>query len=240
MSLRDQLLMLQHSDSFFPSGASSWSWGLETLAVDFKDQFQHRSRRYIHQAESTSNNCQLIDDFVVSQVQQRWYVFDAIFITQAWQHADEIMQLIKLDHSLHEHTLVSEARQGSIKLGQTLLKIYAEFPVASQFLDHIQSGESYGHQAVVQGVIFKALGMSLENALLSSAHGLITNMVSAAIRLGLIGYLEGQHVIKHSHQLIANLIEQQLPTAQQLSTFNPMAEIAMMRHEHQQSRLFSN
>ena len=30
----DQLALLQHGDSFFPSGAVSFSWGLETLAED--------------------------------------------------------------------------------------------------------------------------------------------------------------------------------------------------------------
>lgn len=240
MPLRDQLLMLQHSDSFFPSGASSWSWGLETLAADFQEQFKQRNRRHLQQIEKRSNNCQMIDGFVVSQIKQRWYVFDAIFIAESWQCTDDVEQLLQLDDSLHQHTLVNEARQGSLKLGQTLLKIYAELPIASQFFNHIQAGRGYGHQAVVQGAIFKALGMSLESTLLSSGHGLITNMVSAGIRLGLIGYLEGQQVIQHSHQVLADLIEQQLPTSQHLSTFNPMAEIAMMRHEHQQSRLFSN
>lgn len=240
MAVREQLLMLQHSDSFFPSGASSWSWGLETLSVDFQKQFQQRNRRQQAQIKQSSNNCQLIENFVLSQIQYRWYVFDAIFISEAWKEAENLERIIQLDKHCHQYTLVNEARQGSIKLGQTLLKIYAELPLVSTLLNLIVSENSYGHQPIVQGVVFNQLGMSLENSLLSSGHGLITNLVSAAIRLGLIGYLEGQYVIQHAHQVLAHLIEEEIPNLQLLSTFNPMAEIAMMRHEHQQSRLFSN
>ncbi len=240
MSLRNQLMMLQHSDSFFPSGASSWSWGIETLSTDFKKDFKLRQRRkHISNLPSETNKV-MIEEFVLSQLKRRWYVFDAIFIIEAWKSVDDFAKLTELDQQVHQYTLVNEARQGSVKLGQTLLKIYSEIPMSHTWLESIRNKQTYGHQCVVQGAIYASLKMTIEQSLLTAGHGFITNLVSSAIRLGLIGYLESQQIIQNGHELLAELLSETLPSFQDLSTFNPMAEIAMMRHEQQQVRLFSN
>ena len=241
MSLQSQLLMLQHADSFFPSGASSWSWGLEPLAHDFKHQFNTRTRqRHTQQELPQTDNAKWVEQFVLSQLQHRFYHFDAYFLQQAWQSADDLTSLMQLDEEVDSFTLVHEARQGSMKMGNSLLRLYAQHDLAKDWLEQIQQKQAYGHSCVVQGAMFATLGFELNDAVLTVAHGYVTSLVSAAIRLGLIGYLESQQILGTAHQLLAALIQKGLPSCAALSTFNPMVEIAMMRHEHQETRLFSN
>lgn len=243
MNIQSHLLMLQHADSFFPSGASSWSWGLEALAQDDRHLFQTRSRqrqKKVTEAVPEHTNAQHIQQFVLSQIQHRWYAFDVIFLLEAWKSAADLDRLMSLDQEVDCLTLVNEARQGSMKLGSSLLRLYPTLELSRQWLAQIQEKQAYGHSCVVQGAVFAQLGMTEEDALLSSAHAFCTSLVSAAIRLGLIGYLEAQHILTVAHTHIATLMQQGIPSLDALSTFNPMVEIAMMRHEFQDMRLFSN
>ena len=62
----NDLVLLQHGDSFFPSGAVSFSWGLETLADDGR----------VHSADSVS-------EFLVNQIRYRWATSDRAALAAA-------------------------------------------------------------------------------------------------------------------------------------------------------------
>ena len=71
--LRAMLALLQYGDSFFPSGAVSFSWGLEGLA----------SRGAVETEED-------VKGFVVGQLDARWAHFDrAIIVAAHLAHANE-------------------------------------------------------------------------------------------------------------------------------------------------------
>ncbi|MDQ3261067.1 MAG: urease accessory protein UreF, partial [Pseudomonadota bacterium] len=82
------------------------------------------------------------------------------------------------------------------------------------------------------------VGLSLEEAQVTSAHTLSLGVLGAAIRLGIIGHIDAQKILLAAHATIDNLLK--VVVDDELSSFIPASEIAMMRHEVGQSRLFAN
>ena len=80
--------------------------------------------------------------------------------------------------------------------------------------------------------------MSLQEAQVTSAHTLCLGVLGAAIRLGIIGHIDAQKILQTAHATIDGLLSARVDS--ELSSFVPASEIAMMRHEVGQSRLFAN
>ena len=75
---------------------------------------------------------------------------------------------------------------------------------------------------------------------MAAAHSLCTGLASAALRLGLLGHLEAQQVLTQVQPTILELLVEPAPLPDQVHGFSPLAEIAVMRHETQDLRLFAN
>ena len=81
--------------------------------------------------------------------------------------------------------------------------------------------------------------MSLAAAEAISAHGLAVGLLGAALRLGLIGHLEAQRSLQALRDEIAGLLSAQALSADAMHAFTPAADIAVMRHETAEVRLFA-
>src|SRR6516165_5769516 len=110
------LISLQHADSFFPSGAIAFSWGLETLVAD----------RIVWDAAT-------LEDFVRGQLLYRWASFDRTFVVAAMKAPARC--LYALDREVDCLSLVKEQREGSIRAGCSLLAVHARLgtPGAAEF-----------------------------------------------------------------------------------------------------------
>ena len=97
-----------------------------------------------------------------------------------------------------------------------------------------------GHVAVVQGLVWRGIGLDAEVAIGVSAHCFCIGMIGAALRLGIIGHLDGQRLLAKLHDLVAELQATPIPSLHEISTFTPACDIAFMRHELQPGRLFAN
>ena len=104
--------------------------------------------------------------------------------------------------------------------------------------------ESYvsarGHVAVVQGILWTNLGINLDSMCVMAANSLALNILSAGLRLGLIGHVDCQLILGRMHDVIEKILESAAPKIDEIHAYSPAADIAMMRHEIQQSRLFAN
>jgi urease accessory protein len=217
------LTLLQHGDTFFPSGANAFSWGLETLHADGLLR--------------TAEDIRLLLD---GQLKYRWALCDRPALTRAYHHADDLATVASCDAELDSMSLARELREGSRRAGGALLRIHAqlETPQAASYRERIQAGQAYGHLPVVQGMLWRGVGMPLEGAQITSAHALCLGILGAAIRLGIIGHVDAQRILVNSHARIEHLLR--YPAVLELSNFAPASEIAMMRHEAGQHRLFVN
>ncbi|MCO5366108.1 urease accessory protein UreF [Pseudomonas alliivorans] len=240
--LGSALLAMQQSDSFFPTGAVAWSWGLETLKADGHLGRIERVPPRRRQRETRPDRSAELCGFVEGQLRHRWNSFDRAFLVAAWQSADDLDQLMLLDAQIEALTMAEELRQGSRRVGHALLGVHAALgtPGAERYQHQVLVGETPGHLCVLQGLIWKQLGMQLEHCQLAAAHGLCTGLVSAAVRLGVMGHVDAQRVLTSIQPLIAQLLALDPPEPDNASGFTPMAEIAVMRHETQELRLFAN
>lgn len=226
MTKQEHLLtLLQHGDSFFPSGAVSFSWGLEML----KDDHLVTSREGVEQ-------------FVKNQLGERWVSFDRAVLAHTYDCADNNEKVTNIDHLVECMTLPSELREGSKRLGAALCATYSKLGVAQakQYQIYIFEKTAYGHLPVVQALIWKSIGLDKNSALTLSAYNLCIAVFGAALRLGLVGHIDCQHSLTKLRTLISEYIALPLPTLEKIHAFTPYADIASMRHENASTRLFAN
>lgn len=217
------LRALQFADSFFPSGALSFSAGMETLAE-----------------MGLMRDEQSVRGFVLSQIKYRWASFDLPVIMQSARVSPDLESLCELDRLVEAQSLVSGMREGAKRHGGALLAVHAKMDsgVAQHYQDLVLNGDAYGHIAVVQGLIWSSMSIDENTIAVMSGHVLATGLVSAAIRLGILGHIDAQIILSKSHNIILDVLHKPLPDIDHIQTFVPMADIAMMKHETADSRLF--
>lgn len=222
-SARSLLTALQHGDTFFPSGSMAFSWGLETL---------HAGGLLPAPAD--------LESFLLGQLIHRWATCDRIALARTYAAADDLDQVAACDFELETLALARELREGSARAGATLLRVHSKLgtPQADAYRARVSKRLACGHVAAVQGLIWRGVGMSLQEAQVTSAHTLCLGVLGAAIRLGIIGHIDAQKILQTAHATIDGLLSARVDS--ELSSFVPASEIAMMRHEVGQSRLFAN
>jgi urease accessory protein len=240
--LRSSLLALQQADSFFPGGAVAWSWGLETLVTDARLGTPPAATLGRRQRGVRHDRSAQVRDFVEGQLRHRWNSFDRAFLDAAWQAAGDVPALMLLDAQIEALTLAEELRLGSRRVGQSLLGVHVALgtPSAAVYQQQVLAGATPGHLPVVQGLIWQRLGLHREHCQMAAAHGLCTGLVSAAVRLGVMGHVDAQRVLTDIQPLLLELLAQPPSHPDDASGYTPMAEIAVMRHETQSLRLFAN
>jgi len=82
-------------------------------------------------------------------------------------------------------------------------------------------------------------GIALTPALQAFLHGLVSNLVTAGVRLIPLGQTDGQRVLAALETEIARTVERALAIAlEDIGSATVRADIAAMRHETQHTRLF--
>ena len=223
IDMPQMLRALQFADSFFPSGALSFSAGMETL-----------TETGLLRAE------QSVRDFVFSQLKHRWASFDLPVVMQAARVSPDLESLCELDRLVEAQSLVSDMREGSKRNGCALLAVHKKMDsdIAQHYQDRILTGDAYGHIAVVQGLLWSSMSIDQNTIAVMSGHVLATGLVSAAIRLGILGHIDAQIILSKSHNIILDVLHKPLTDIDHIHTFVPMADIAVMKHETADSRLF--
>jgi urease accessory protein len=219
------LAALQHGDSFFPSGTIPFSWGLETLAAEGA-------------LDSAADVCR----FVEGQLTSRWATCDRPALVAAYRAVDALDEVANVDNKLDTLALSREMREGGRRAGGALLDVHSSLgtPRAGAYRDMVRAGEAPGQLAAAQGLVWRGVGLNEEAACAISAHVACVGFVGAAIRLGLIGHIDGQRILSRIRPVICRLLAEPLLPFDMVSTYVPAAEIAMMRHETSRVRIFAN
>ncbi|MGE6689887.1 urease accessory protein UreF [Stutzerimonas stutzeri] len=241
-ALASRLAALQQADSFFPAGTLGCSWGLEALLADqwlpaVEPTGLRRSRRVQRHERGD-----VVAAFIRYQLSHRWNSFDRPFLFAAWQGANDEAELIELDGQIEAMSLAKEMREGSRRNGGSLLRVHAELgtPGAGRLQQCVGDGSLQGHLPIVQGALWRHLGLAWGDAEVASVHGFCTTLASAALRLGLFGHVEAQRVLAEVRGDLLTLLDKPPLDVADAHSFVPITEIAVMRHEHQALRLFFN
>ena len=219
------LLVLQHGDSFFPSGSVSFSWALEGLCDD---------------GELRGPDALFL--FVIGQLRARWAGVDRPIVVAAHRSAFDFAKIVQLDDLLDAMTLSREFREASRKLGGALLAIHRRLRTdgAQAFFEAGEKRSRDPHLAIAQGMLWRRLGLQEDAAAAISGYFFCMSFLSAAIRLGLIGHFQSQLFLTDLGKEIAIILKSPSTDIQDIGAFTPHADIASMRHETSHARLFSN
>jgi urease accessory protein len=222
--LIDLLTILQHADSAFPSGGFAFSNGIEGLAA-------------MHAGLDRSR----LADVVTMILHHRWATSDRIAVARAHRAAGDLDEVAEIDRAVEAATLAEPLRTGSKRNGNALLAAHSRLATkgAAELRALIEADKAHGHLAVVQGLVWRAHGMSEAQAIAVSGYSTAAGLIAAAVRLGCVGAVEAQAVLTAALPQIDALA---LPVRSDaaIESFVPWVDAAAARQARAHLRLFAS
>ena len=221
----EALAVLQFGDSFFPSGAVSFSWGLEGLSDS-----------------GVVTDAEAVRAFVIGQLRARWAEFDRPVALAAHQARMSLEEVAAIDAQVETQSPCAELRSGSRRMGEAMLSVFARLGIgdAIAYRGLVKRCDAFGHLAAMQGYLWGRAGLSERDAIALSAHTFSTGLLGAGIRLGCLSHIEAQQILIEAREEAASLAALPVPPIGELSSFAVEAEIAVMQHVNNSLRVFAN
>ncbi|MGB7413398.1 MAG: urease accessory UreF family protein [Thermosynechococcaceae cyanobacterium] len=229
ISLDRRLALMQLSDTFFPSGSFTLSHGLESLLhsdqIKSPQDFKNYLKILLHQKVGPS---------------------DLVALRHAYQASanGELEGIQTADQHLFAQSLIQDVREAQCKSGRALLMVARSTWPHSQldwYADQIQSRQCNGIHPVVFAVVGQAAGLGSSDSLVAFLHSFVTGLCSAAIRLGLLGHLKAQLILKEMAPELEMVMARTVgATLDEMWSCTPSIDIAQMQHQQLPQRQFTN
>lgn len=229
LSLDRRLALMQLSDSFFPSGSFTLSHGLESLI--YSDQIK---------------SSQDFQSFLRILLYQKVGPSDLVALLHAYQASasNELEVILEADQRLYAQNLIQDVREAQCKSGRALLMVARSTWPHLQldwYANQIQAGQCHGLHPVVFAVVGQSAGLDSSDCLLAFLHSFVTGLCGAAIRLGLLGHLKAQLVLKEIAPDLEMIKAQAVvSTLDEMWSCTPSIDIAQMQHRYLPQRQFTN
>ncbi len=220
------LMLLQWTDSAFPTGAFAHSGALESYTQDETVRTPGDLGALIAmKLESAART-----DLIVIHCAMSAYV-----------NRDEA-QMVDLDQLCSASKLARETREASEKIGRRMLASVLNLMGDSTlrwYQAEIVAGHCAGHHAVVHGLVCAAQGVEPRTALLAFVYALAANQTMASLKLMSIGQTQAQAVLGGLHEQMAAVVDSALgSTLDDFGSFTPGLDIRAVQHEQLFRRLF--
>lgn len=219
--------LLQTADALFPTGAYAHSLG-----------FEEAVRLGAIRDERTLGN------FLQQQIAPALERQELPYLRLAAEAAriSDLQELCALDAEISAWKLASETRNASIQLGVRRLKalrVISASPLLVAYGECITNETARGHHLTVCGVQAALENIPLEAALAAYFYQALAAVCGAALKLIRIGQDGCQRVLREACTDADGVIQRSLViTREDAGWFNPLLEIASMRHERANERLF--
>jgi urease accessory protein len=218
------LALLQLSDSGFPFGGFAHSYGLE----------QALNQRWLSSADE-------VEAFVCSVVTQNAATADARACYAACAAAveDDITKILEVDRALFRTKAAFELREACVLTGHRLVEetvFHIDAPVIQAYAREVTAGRTPGCYPVGFGTVAGAVGVDAAEAASALLVANANALLQAAMRLGRISHRDAQAVLHRLRPRIAALDHCGGP----LQAYHPLQEIASMRHQRAEARLFAS
>ena len=219
MSPDPLLWLLQSNDSAYPSGAYAHSFGLEELA----------EAGIVRTAAD-------LEKFLENQVLPALLTFEIPFFARAHAAvlAADSAVLLEMDAELDAWRIPAEIRDASRRIGSQRLDLLATLD-PSPLIVSFRAASPRGHHLVVSALELSSL--PLAHAARAFAFQSLAGLTAASMKLIRIGQTACQQILR---RILAQL-GQQLDSAlvrEPDGWFNPLLEIASLRHARSNARLF--
>ena len=221
-------LLLQTSDALFPTGSYAHSFGFEEC-VRLGMVRDERSLR----------------NFVVEHVAPMLAAFELPYLRFARSAAlnSDLTLLTELDAEVGASKLARETREANSQLGGRRLKAIRNILPGDQLItgceQTIRDGRMAGHHVVICGVQAACAGVPLEAALAAYFYQAVAAVCGAALKLVRIGQEGMQRSLRAANLEVSVAVTHSLTVLREdAGWFDPLLEIASMRHEYAAERLF--
>jgi urease accessory protein len=213
--------LLQTSDPLFPTGAYAHSLGLEEMA-----------RLGVVRDEAT-----LLDFFRVQIIPALTH-FELPHLRFAHDaaRAGDVPGLCALDRELSAWKVARELRDASAQLGSRRLHALLQIDPC-ELLQRCEAELPWKHHLVVYGAQMR--NVPLDAALTAYLYQSLSGFCVAAMKLVRIGQEGCQRALRAALALAPHAVADSLAVPHgEAGWFNPLLDIASMRHEHADERLF--
>jgi urease accessory protein len=226
---RRLLRLLQLTDSGFPTGAFSFSHGLEGLVA--------------FGALASEGD---VAEVIAVNLREGFAGVECPAMTHAWYAArnGDPAGLVAVDTVVNAHKPVPVFRNGSIRTGRRLLESASGVtsgPALDGYRGQVRAGQAPGHHAVAFGVVMEAAGVDESTAALALGAGFANGLAAAAVRLGVIGQGVAQRILAGHHDLLVDCAARGRATSlDDMGAVMPMCDIAGLRHRGLSGRVFAS
>lgn len=227
-TLTSLMQLLRLSDSALPVGTFSFSNGVETAA----------QLGLVHDAPS-------LEAYVRTMARQAACTDGIAALTahRATLRADRRL-LADTDRMLLRMRMSGEARQMLCRMGRKLGELAATLhshELLHWWVAEVEADRLPGCYPVGQGVVSALLGLSEEALFASHQYGVMSMMLSAALRCVRVSHYDTQAILTRLSTGVADLYTAVRPLRpDEMSAFAPQADILAALHEKGEMRMFMN
>jgi urease accessory protein len=217
------LALIRISDTFFPLGSYAMSQGMEQLVQD--GFLAHES----------------ISDILKVYLKKVWNTTDLRIFHLGLDaaHKKDLAKLCELDRICYVSKIAEEARLATVRMGTGLLGAsstsFAEESLIARFRALVRSGDCLGTYPISLAVASVEMQLG-ELGALSLVYVNVMEIIASLVRLGEIDYVRAQEILQET---ISNIEIEGLKPLEDISQSFPFIDIASMRHERNDERMFA-
>jgi urease accessory protein len=228
------LSILQLSDSAFPGGRYTLSYGLEALAQSGQ----------LTTSSDPSALLTLLGDWIRFGVAPS----DGVALACAHRAASldgfvDLELVTRADDRLTAVKLPREAREASTRTGRALLStVVAAFESTAvlDYVERVRAGRSPGNHAVALGLLSARLGVPRLEAVAGELYAFSAGWVAAAVRLSVTDHHTAQRLLHRVRQVTSEAALSAVDRdVGHISCCTPLMDVMAMRHEQAEIRLFA-
>ncbi|HEY4978871.1 MAG TPA: urease accessory protein UreF [Candidatus Acidoferrum sp.] len=227
-SLTDRMRLLQFGDSVLPVGSFSFSNGVEAAIQ-----------------QSVVHDVATLQEFVGVAVHQA-ATSDGIALLEAHRalRVGDMSRIVGADKAVFIRKLNEEMRTMTTRMGRKLGEMAVHIlhpPLIEAWLGHVQQHHSPGTYPVALGLLFAVLNQPEEHAFAAHQYGVATMMLSAALRLMKLNYLDSQAILFAINEMAEEAYQRaSLASLEDMAAFAPCMDILAGIHVRSHVRMFMN
>jgi urease accessory protein len=220
---------LQFGDSMLPVGSFSFSNGLESAIQEGVVHDLDSLQSFVKTATEQAATCDGV----------------ALLLAHRAAKANDFESIRNADRAVFCRKLNEETRTMSVRMGRKLaemaVQVIPSANLVNDWLSSIKQGTSPGTYPIGQAIVYAAMDLSEQNVFAVHQYGVAAMMLSSALRLMKINYLDVQSVLfKINHAAESDYERVAHSELDDMYTFAPLNDILAAVHVKSRIRMFMN